>query len=109
MKKEEVIEVIRKMAIEKGFVFVQDNFGWRIRDGESWSESWVNFTAHEDNDWSQIAERKVTTEITFSASIAQMGGNPTVEELFKAADAIRRAAELVEELNSQKLQYVVIY
>ena len=106
MKKEEVLNTISKMAIENGFEFVQDSFGWRIRDGVSWSESWVNFTWHEDTDWSLVKERKVTTTITFSASIARMGGNPSVNDLLIAADTIKRAAELVEKLNAEHFEYI---
>jgi hypothetical protein len=39
------------------------------------------------------------------ASIATMGGAPSADDLLKAADTIRRAAELVKVLENESLTY----
>lgn len=44
-------------------------------------------------------------EVTISASLASMGGNPTVEDLLKASDIIRQGALMVQELGDTKLSY----
>lgn len=105
MKKENAMEIIREKANAHGFEFENGNSGWHIRDGKDHWSAWVNFTIKEDFNWI-MAERKIVCDISVQASIAQMGGNPTVEELLKASDIIKRAAELVAELNSMKLSYV---
>ena len=53
-------------------------------------------------DWEN---RKVNVTLRIQASIATMGGAPSADDLLKAADTIRRAAELVKALENQSLTY----
>ncbi len=53
----------------------------------------LNFCLLEKHDYNR-EERTVTTRVLPSASVRRMGGSPTVEELLKTAEAIRRCADL---------------
>ncbi len=46
-------------------------------------------------------------KVEVQASVRKMGGQPTAEELFEAADQIRRGAELMRHLQSMDLRYTV--
>ena len=99
MTKQEVHEIIKAKAAEHGFNAEETNWGINglaIRD----EDHTVNFTISEDWAWE---ERKVTLRIR--ASIATMGGNPSADDLLKAADTIKRAAELVKSLEAESLTY----
>ncbi len=52
----------------------------------------------------QVAEEDIVT-LRIRASIATMGGAPSADDLLKAADTIRRAAELVKVLENESLTY----
>lgn len=56
----------------------------------------------ENTEW---AARKAEQSLTVTASIRKMGGQPTVEELLKTADEIRRGAELTAELQGMNLTW----
>ena len=66
----------------------------------------MNFTITErfaeDTDWSK---REVTMNLHFRASLASMGGEPTPEDLLKAAEIIKAGALLVLELEAMNLSY----
>ena len=59
------------------------------------------FTAQntENTDW---AAHRIEQSLTVSASVRKMGGQPTVEELLKTADEIKRGAELTAELSIEQ-------
>ena len=60
----------------------------------------------------QLMGREVVsavTEIEGKASIRGMGGDPTPDDLLKAADAIKRGAELAKKLQDMKLRYTEHY
>ena len=63
------------------------------------------FTARttENTDW---AAHKIEQSLTVMASVRRMGGQPTVKELLKTADEIRRGAELTADLQSMNLTWV---
>ena len=104
MKKADCKEIIRETANNYGFEF-EDCYGQQcIRDGWYWEKAIVNFKIAENPTWN-MADNEIVIDFEFSASIAQMGGNPSVEDLLKASDTIKRAAQLVEALNNKKLQY----
>ena len=104
MTKQDVHETIKAKAAEYGFIAEESNWGINglvIRED---GESTVNFliTEHCDGDWEN---RKVNITLQVRASIATMGGNPSADELLKAADTIRRAAQLVKALDDENLTY----
>ncbi len=67
----------------------------------------LNFTFTVQNtantDW---AAHKVEQSLTVTASVRRMGGQPTVEELLKTADEIRRGAELAAEIQGMDLTWM---
>ena len=94
---EDFNECLRAAAERLGFETEAPDGRWfkftRIKS------DYVNFQITEDHsgsDWKNRIER-VTFEA--QASISTMGGNPTVEELTKAADEIRCAAILMKKVN----------
>ena len=56
-------------------------------------------TDYEKTDWEA---RKVFRDIEANASICQMDGHPTPEELLKAADEIARGAKFTAEINGME-------
>lgn len=58
----------------------------------------------EDTDWEA---GRLVKRLTVEASVRKMGGSPTVEELLRTADHIKRAAELMLELQTADLIYIV--
>ena len=60
-------------------------------------------TDYEKTDWEA---RKVFRDIKANASICQMGGNSTPEELLKAADEIARGAKFTAEINGMELSCI---
>ena len=66
----------------------------------------LNFTftvQHTENtDW---AAHRIEQSLTVTASVRRMGGQPTVEELLKTADEIKRGAELTAEIQSMNLTW----
>ena len=104
MTKAEVNGIIRAAAARHGFTATEET-GFQgfseIRSEE------LNFTylpqTTEDTDW---AAHRVCQRLTVTASVRKMGGNPTVEELLKTADEIRRGAELTAELQGMELAWV---
>ena len=56
----------------------------------------------ENTDWEA---RKVEQSLTVTASVCRMGGQPTVEELLKIADEIRRGAELAAEIQEMNFTW----
>ena len=51
------------------------------------------------------AAHKIEQSLTVTASVRRMGGQPTVEELLKTADEIRRGAELAAEIQKMNLTW----
>lgn len=63
----------------------------------------VNFTFNVEDggsDWNRGIERDA---MKVNASVRKMGGQPTVEQLLKTADEIKRAAQLMENINSMNI------
>lgn len=103
MTKQEVHEIIKSKAAEYGFIGEESNWGINgltIREPDVHT---VNFTISEDWNWEA---RTITLRVR--ASIATMGGAPSADELMKAADTIRRAAELVKDLETIDLTYTEV-
>ena len=110
MDKKTAIEIIKNAAEKHGFEFIQRGSDIQIRDGDNWFKSWVNFTVSdmEDVHWN-MKDHTITEKFKVTAAVSRMGGNPSVEELLEAADSIKRAAELVAELEGQDLTYTVSF
>ena len=103
MTKQDVHEIFKAKAVEHGFTAEETNWGINglaIRD----EDHTVNFSISEDckGDWEN---RKMKVSLRIRASIATMGGNPSADDLLKAADTIKRAAELVKSLEAESLSY----
>ena len=96
MTKAEANGIIREAAARHGFETTEEA-GFQglseIRSEE------LNFTftvrTTENTDW---AAHRIEEALTVTASVRKMGGQPTVEELLKTADEIKRGAELTAEL-----------
>ena len=105
MTKQEAIAIITEAAERHGFTTATYQFTRLVEIVEKDSQ-YLNFTIYErtapDTDWSK---REVTMTIHFRASLASMGGEPTPEELLKAAAIIKAGAELVRELEALHLSY----
>ena len=70
---------------------------------------YVNFTIHTDyskTDWSSRVARR---SLKMTASISTMGGQPTVEELMKASEDIRNAAEFMKKFNEMDIEIIERY
>lgn len=52
-------------------------------------------------------KRIAAYKVEVQASVRKMGGHPDTEELFEAADQIRRGAELARNLQNMNLSYTV--
>jgi len=108
MNRSDAMETIREAANKHGFEFDQTNSCVAINDGLDWREAWVNFTIYETPEWNH-AEKTVTVRITAAAATARMGGSQTTKDLRTAANAITRAADLVDELNGMNLSYTISF
>ena len=103
MTKAQVNEIIKRAAARYGFETTEEA-GFQgfseIRSEE------LNFTytckTTENTDW---AAYHIEQTLTVTASVRKMGGQPTVEELLKTADEIRRGAELTAELQATDLTW----
>ena len=103
MTKEQVNGIIRRAAARHGFETTEEA-GFQ-GFSEILSEE-LNFTfttrTTENTDW---AAHRIEQSLTVTASVRKMGGQPTVEELLKTADEIRRGAELAGELQGTDLTW----
>lgn len=96
MTREEINTIIKNEATKHGFETREDLFG--IESPKSEELNFTVRTCHTDaTDWKA---GKVVMKVTFTASVRKMGGEPSVEELLKTADEIKRGAELVSALQS---------
>ena len=106
MTKEQVIATIKEAAERHGFTTCKYPMTRLIEIKESGDTHYLNFTITErfaeDTDWSK---REVTMNLHFRASLASMGGEPTPEDLLKAAEIIKAGALLVLELEAMNLSY----
>ena len=101
MTKEQLNEKVRAMAKAHGFETTEVP-----RDFDRIASEEMNFTITsrltEGTDW---AAGRIEQSLMVVGSVRKMGGNPTVEELLKTADEIRRGAELLRELQEADLRW----
>lgn len=103
MTKAQVNETIKATARVHGFETTEQPGFQGITEIVS-GELNFTFTVRntENTDW---AARRIEQTLTVTASVRKMGGQPTVEELLKTADEIRRGAELIAELQGMNLTW----
>ena len=101
MTKAQVNEAIKAAAKAHGFETTEQPGFQGITEIIS-EELNFTFTVQntENTDW---AAHRIEQSLTVTASVRKMGGQPTVEELLKIADEIRRGAELTAELQSMNI------
>ena len=103
MTKAQVNEAIKAAAQAHGFETAKEPGFQGIT--EIISEE-LNFTftvqTTENTDW---AAHRIEQSLTVTASVRKMGGQPTVEELLKTADEIKRGAELTTEIQGMNLTW----
>ena len=104
MTKQEIAKIIADKAAEYGFEIEENSVGWNNKRND---QSYINIEIcpninYDKTDWEN---HKIFTDIEVSASVRRMGGNPTPEELLRAAKEIERAARLTAELQLMNLSY----
>jgi len=104
MNKQEISKIIESKAAEYGFEMEENSMGW---NNKRTGQDYINIQIFQNSnpqktDWEN---RKACIEIEACASVSRMGGNPTSEELLKAADEIARGAKFTAELQSMRLSY----
>ena len=103
MTKNELNEIIRSKARAHGFETSEERGFHGFADilSEELNFSYTPTTT-ERTDWKAgILEQT----LTITASVRRMGGQPTVGELLKTADEIKRGAELIAELQGLDLTW----
>ena len=104
MTKKEIAEIIERKAAEYGFEIEENSLGW---NNKRMGQDYISIQIFQNNnlektDW----EKRIGhIDIEACASVSRMGGNPTPEELLKAADEIARGAKFTAELQSMGLSY----
>ena len=104
MTKKEIAEIIESKAAEYGFEIEENSLGW---NNKRMGQDYISIQIFQNNnlektDW----EKRIGhIDIEACASVSRMGGNPTPEELLKAADEIARGAKFTAELQSMGLSY----
>ena len=105
MTKNDIISILKETAAKHGFTAEESNW-YRWPNITEQDTHYLNFTITDEyaegTDWSK---REVTMNLHFQASLASMGGNPTPEDLIRAAEIIREGALLVQELEAMNLSY----
>ena len=106
MTKEQIISIIKEAAERHGLTTCKYTMTRLIEIKEPGDTNYLNFLIQENLpegiDWSK---REVTMNLHFRASLASMGGEPTPEDLLKAAEIIKAGALLVQELDAMNLSY----
>jgi len=105
MTKNDIIRILKETAAKYGFTAEESNW-YRWPNITEPDTHYLNFTITdvyaEDTDWSK---REAEVQIHIRASLASMGGNPSPEDLIRAAEIIREGAFLVQELEAMNLSY----
>ncbi len=104
MTKKEIAEIIESKAAEYGFEIEENSLGW---NNKRTGEDYISIQIFQNNnlDKTDWENRQACIDIEACASVSRMGGNPTTEELLKAADEIARGAKFTAELQSMGLSY----
>ncbi len=102
MTKTEVFAKIKEAAEDYGLEAAEYNGRMEIRG------TWTDIIISEKMDFGSFnrEEKEMTASFTADCSICRMGGNTTPDDLFKAADEIRKAATLTEFINRKNYSYI---
>ena len=108
MNKQEIAKIIESKAAEYGLKLQESTMGWA---NESNHDSYIRIEVRKERDYDKTdwEARKVFWDIKANAGICQMGGDPTPEELLKAADEIARGARFTAAINSMELSCIEIF
>ena len=104
MTKQEVNEIISSKAAEYGFEIEENSLGW---NNKRMGQDYISIQIFQNNnlektDW----EKRIGhIDIEACASVSRMGGNPTPEELLKAAEEVAKGAKFANEINGMGLSY----
>ena len=103
MTKTEIFAKIREAAEDYGLEAAEYRGRMEIRG------TWTDIIISEKMDFGSFKRdaKEMTASFTADCSICRMGGNTTPDDLFKAADEIRKAATLTEFINGKN--YSCIY
>lgn len=99
MKKNEAVALLQKMLENAGF------------ESEMTTMSELPVLRHKNNDYANITLypecdwESGTYTVKANASVRQMGGTPSVEELFAAAEQIKSAAAFMKMVNQMEIRY----
>ena len=104
MTKKEIAEIIESKAAEYGFEIEENSMGW---NNKHTGQDYINIQIFQNSnlDKTDWEHRIGCIDIEACASVSRMGGNPTPEELLKAADEIARGAKFTAEIESMNLSY----
>lgn len=98
----EVENIIREAAERHGFTVDHYTFNGALYIHE-YDTHYLNFVIHRRTISVDRERNRYSFRLSFSATLATMGGNPTPDELLRASEIIRDGAMLIKELNAAEL------
>lgn len=104
MTKNEIKDLIIKTAAEYGFETEETRWS-TLPQIKKTTENYISFTINDSWLGFDFENKTALRAAEIRSSVCQMGGNPTPEDLLRAADEIRRGAELTAKLQSMNLEY----
>lgn len=109
MNRNEAIEAIKNEIWMNGFEPKTDERVSTLPFLKNEGDLYVAVSIREHPDFANcdFEKRIMAYRVEVQASVRKMGGQPTPEELFEAADQIRRGAELARNLQNMNLTYMV--
>lgn len=102
MTKIEAETIIREAAERHGFTVDRYLFDGALYIHE-YDTHYLNFVIHRKTIRVDRERNGCTFQLTFSATLATMGGNPTPDDLLQASEIIHDGAMLIKELNGAEL------
>ena len=103
MTKEAICKILEMLIIRHGFTFEYQNHTW-LPVVHQTSDDYAGIIFLEHWDFNREA-MTCTTSITCQARVCRMGGNDSYDDLIRASEQIREAAELMQEVNERALTY----
>ena len=104
MTKETINRTLEEIITRHGFTFTYRQDNWLPAVPQT-SDDYASIVFFEEWDF-DAKTMTATSLITCHARVCRMGAAPGYDELMKAADQIQRSAQLMQEVNSLKLEYV---
>lgn len=101
MKKNEAVALLQKMLENAGFESEMTTMSeLPVLRHKNDGSDYANITLYPECDW-----ESGTYTVKANASVRQMGGTPSVEELFAAAEQIKSAAAFMKMVNRMEIRY----